>query len=119
MKGWPKGKPLSEETKRKISRSLTGLRPSLETRKKLSEIRRASRHSEETKNKIRLSKIGEKNPAFVCRGIDKNAKNVPNNKREKARTGLYILNKVLMIVPPFLISTIFYHNLPSKGTLTE
>src|SRR3990167_7355636 len=58
------GIPLSEETKRNISKSLKGKKKSAETRlkisrakQKLSEAHKDKHHSEETKRKMRLAAI--------------------------------------------------------------
>lgn len=47
-----KGKKLSEERKRKISEAHKGMHPSDEARKKMSEAHKGMRYSEETKKKI-------------------------------------------------------------------
>lgn len=50
--GGGQGGSHTEETKRKISESHVGVRPSLETRQKLSEVHRGHRHSEATRRKM-------------------------------------------------------------------
>jgi len=63
MKGrspWNTGKPLSEETKRKISASMSGRKLPKETVRKIRLSRMGYRHSDATKNKISDSQKGSK-----------------------------------------------------------
>jgi|AntAceMinimDraft_16_1070373.scaffolds.fasta_scaffold33836_2 mRNA-degrading endonuclease RelE of RelBE toxin-antitoxin system len=68
-----KGNKLSEETKRKISKGLTGRKLSDETKRKMREAHKGHKHSEETKRKMRLKKsdgkvifdIMEKNETMI------------------------------------------------------
>jgi group I intron endonuclease len=53
----PKGKPMSEEQKRKLSELKKGVPLSEEHKKKLKESRVNYKHSEETKNKLKQSKL--------------------------------------------------------------
>jgi hypothetical protein len=56
------GKPLSQETKDKISRSNTGKNPSEEARKKMRESQSGRKHSKETIEKMRVSSAGRSVP---------------------------------------------------------
>ena len=62
-------KPLSEETKKKISNSLKGIKRSLETRQKMSLARKGKPLSEEHKRKVSLNNshhwLGKKRPEMV------------------------------------------------------
>lgn len=64
----------SPETRRKISRSLTGKKVSEETKKKLRSINLGKKHTEETKEKMRISHTGkwagENNPNWGKRGSE-------------------------------------------------
>jgi len=102
---WPKGKPLSEDTKRKISEAMKGLRRSEETRHKMSEAKSGENHplygkprSEETRRMISEglkrhkrseehcrhiseAKSGKKNPMYGRTG-DKNPMSNPETVRK-------------------------------------
>lgn len=82
---WPKGKPLSDETKSKISETMKGLRRSEETRHKMSDAKSGENHplygkprSEETRRKISESLKGKPRSEEHCRNISK-AKSGKNN----------------------------------------
>lgn len=62
--GSPLGRKLSEETKKKISKTHTGKILSDETKRKLSEINKGKKHTKETRKKISESHRGENNPFY-------------------------------------------------------
>ena len=64
-----KGKPLSKETKRKMSEAQKGKITSEETRRKIGEIRKGKTHSEETKKIIGEARKGKKWWNDGCRNV--------------------------------------------------
>jgi len=58
--GSTRGLSHSEETKRKISKAITGQKRSEETKRKMSEAKKGEKRSEETKRRMSESKKGEK-----------------------------------------------------------
>jgi hypothetical protein len=95
-----KGKSLSKETKKLISKNhadisgenhpLYGKSPSEETRKKQSESQKGKRHSEETKQKMRLHHAdisGENNPNF-----GKSPSEETRKKQSESMKGKYWIN---------------------------
>ena len=62
--GSEKGKPLSDETKKKLSQANKGKTLSDETRQKISQARKGITFSEETRKKISQAKKGEKHPMY-------------------------------------------------------
>ncbi len=63
---WNKGKTgiYSEETRQKISKSLTGRKVTEETRRKLSEAGKGRQHSDETRAKMSKAQKGKNHPMF-------------------------------------------------------
>lgn len=65
-----KGRVTSEETKRKISDAMKGnqyskgIHPSEETRQKLSKVHKGISFTEDHKDKLRITKLGERNPQY-------------------------------------------------------
>jgi hypothetical protein len=72
-----KGVPRSDETKKKISKSLTGHTHSKETREKISKKSKQRICSEETRQKISNSLIGKKRPEEVVNKISNSKKGKP------------------------------------------
>jgi len=66
--GWPKGKPRSEKTRKRMSEAKKGRKLPEETKRKLSKALEGNqnslgyKHSEKTKRKMRQAKKGKNNP---------------------------------------------------------
>jgi hypothetical protein len=98
---WNKGKTgvYSEETKRRISESHKGIRPSEDSKKKMSDSRKAKfsgknhpffgkHHSEETKKKISDSENGKEIPESVRKKMSEGHKNPSIETRNKISAAL-------------------------------
>lgn len=79
-----KGKPMSEEQKRKLSEAHKGKPLSEETRRKMSEARKRHVISEETRHKINEANRGQKRSPEVRAKISEAAKQRATRKREQA-----------------------------------
>ena len=86
----PLGYKHTEENKLIMSKNKKGTKQKIETTKKIIESRKNYKHTEETKNKIRLTKIGNKNPRYGFKEDTEIAKDRMKNMLSKPRwnTGL-------------------------------
>lgn len=87
------GRKVSEETKEKIRKSLTGVKQPMWLREKLSKLRKGKKHSEETKKKMRHAhKINEDRKWLFRRKKSEKTR----RKMSEVQTGkVWIVNKQL------------------------
>jgi len=97
---WRKGKPLTEEHKRKISESLNGKKLSEEHRKKLSESHKGQipwmkgkHHSEETKKKISMANKGKNRSDEFRKRVSKTLMGCTRSKETKEKMRHTRLNR--------------------------
>lgn len=97
---WRKGKPLTEEHKRKISESLNGRNLSEEHRKKLSESHKGQipwikgkHHSEETKKKISIANKGKKRSDEFRKRVSETLMGCTRSKETKEKIRRARLNR--------------------------
>ena len=75
----------SEESKKKISKALTGIKRSDETKRKISEAQTGKTHSEESKKKMSKVKIGKKPSKETKEKISKSLKGRTPSKETRAK----------------------------------
>lgn len=68
------GKPMSKETRKKLSDASKGKPKSLEMRKKLSKTNMGHEVSESTRNKLRIAQTGKKMPVEFCQQVSERMK---------------------------------------------
>lgn len=81
--GWDKGKPLSDEHRKKLSQALKGKTVSEETRRKLSQANKGKTLSDEHRKKLSESKKGEKHPLYGKHHTDKTRQKISQAKKGK------------------------------------
>jgi len=79
--------PISEETKRKMRKALSGRTLSKDHRRKIAEANTGKTHSEETKRKISKAKKGQKATAESRRINSEAHKGVPKSAEHRRRIG--------------------------------
>lgn len=88
--------PLSEEHKRKISKSVTGYKKSDEERRMISERSKGRTISDETRQKMRDAKLGKKWSDEKKAKLSKAKKGKPHPVNEQARRNLIERNKSMV-----------------------
>lgn len=82
-----RGRPLTEEERKKISEAQKGKKVSEETRRKLSEAQKGKKVSAETREKIRAKNLGRARDEETKRKISEKLKGVHKNKHWKIEGG--------------------------------